>query len=156
MKEKIKTRLCKNCSKPFSIEFLIKSRLYCSDRSCKLDRNRKASKASRNRIKEHCSISDTYNIRQSYYSYRYRCPKRGLEFDLKYEEFEKAYEAPCYFCNDTFDSVGFSRKDMSKGYTKDNVVPSCKQCNFHKKNKNINEFLEWCKKIADNHSILRE
>ena len=42
--------------------------------------------------------------------------------------------------------------DSSKGYTKDNVVSCCKDCNYSKRTMSQEDFLTWVERVY-NHSI---
>lgn len=54
----------------------------------------------------------------------------------------------CAYCGR--DNVsGLDRTDSSLGYLKSNVVPACKDCNFAKNDKSIEEFCKWAKKLQE-------
>jgi hypothetical protein len=72
---------------------------------------------------------------------------RGIEMSLTFEQFlELTNKTKCYYCNSTlvwhvFDGThhtylsrryNLDRKDNSLGYSVDNVVACCKECNFGK------------------------
>lgn len=44
---------------------------------------------------------------------------------------------------------GLDRVDPSKGYTLDNVVTCCKQCNYAKRGSTYSEFMEWIQKLVN-------
>lgn len=96
-----------------------------------------------------------------YGHYRTSARARGLTFDLTKEQARSLFESDCYYCGAapsvTYTSVnlagsyawnGIDRLDNAKGYTLDNCVPCCTQCNFAKRDMPINEFREWVKRIA--------
>jgi len=94
-----------------------------------------------------------------YRHYINKAANRGLIFELTKDEFLDITSKPCHYCGVassitvknhaccTTDGFyvcnGVDRVDSSKGYTLDNVVPCCTQCNIAKLNKNIAEFLIW-------------
>ena len=43
---------------------------------------------------------------------------------------------------------GIDRKNNGKGYTEDNIVSCCKQCNFAKRNMSYKEFKFWINKLV--------
>lgn len=59
---------------------------------------------------------------------------------------------PCYFCKST-QNLSIGRIDNSNGYTRDNVLPSCKYCNQMKSHfKNINQFVKKAKEISNKYT----
>ena len=97
---------------------------------------------------------------------RRRAKKRGLEWSLSKEEVRKLMENNCSYCgtppsnyakrfkgNGNFTYSGLDRVDNRKGYTCDNVVPCCKQCNTSKGNLTRSDFLGWVEKI-NKHNLL--
>lgn len=59
---------------------------------------------------------------------------RGIEWTLTFEEFCYLLEAVCYYCCNNLGKLTESgycldRLDNSKGYTKDNSVACCWECN---------------------------
>lgn len=87
--------------------------------------------------------------------------KRSLSFN-DYLEFTKINN--CYYCNIEIDwttkthSYGgkayyLDRKNSNIGYTKENCVVCCSQCNRMKMSLSSKEFIEKCKKIAYNKKI---
>jgi hypothetical protein len=84
-------------------------------------------------------------------------------FNLTKEEFRKIVLEPCYYCGEfpmrvlthkgcrgSFVANGVDRVDSDKGYTLDNVVPCCPECNMMKMDLSINVFLARVHKIANN------
>lgn len=61
--------------------------------------------------------------------------KRGIECHINKEDFFRLFiPSTCYYCGQKFESSGFGldRMDSDKGYTLDNVVMCCTDCNKHK------------------------
>ena len=59
---------------------------------------------------------------------------RKLEFCISIEELDSVTRSPCVYCGVVISEVsetgyGLDRKDSSRGYTLDNVVPCCYTCN---------------------------
>lgn len=74
--------------------------------------------------------------------YRRDAARRGLRFDLTEDEFYEICVQPCFYCGEQssrafkpngahgeFIYTGVDRLDNEVGYTKENCVPSCRQCN---------------------------
>lgn len=98
------------------------------------------------------------------YSTRKRGAKtRGIYFDITFEQFLKISSQNCYYCNiepkqcckyeNTFGDYyynGMDRVDSSKGYTIDNVVTCCWNCNKAKSSLSQMDFLNLVENIYNN------
>ena len=72
---------------------------------------------------------------------------RNKNFDLSFEYYkENLWGKPCHYCGINMTVTGLDRKDNDKGYTPDNVVPSCRPCNVEKMTKPYEEFMAEIKK----------
>lgn len=94
---------------------------------------------------------------------------RNLTNDLTYHEFISLIHKPCVYCGTTesnysrditdrhliTDTIvrfnGIDRIDSSIGYTKENCVPCCKNCNNAKGEMTTKEFLSWVKKTYEHY-----
>lgn len=99
-----------------------------------------------------------------YARYKKSCAKsRGHKFILTKEEFKEIISQDCYYCgtkpgniykdhrlNGSYTYNGIDRVDNSKGYTKENCVPCCFQCNVWKKADNQQDFIDHANKISEN------
>ena len=74
--------------------------------------------------------------------------KRGIKWELTFEQFMIFWQKPCYYCGDEIKTIGLDRIDNTKGYSIDNVVSCCSICNYMKLNNSQDEFIEHCKKIV--------
>ena len=75
------------------------------------------------------------------------------EFNLTSMEFLEIISNNCYICGKESNDEhlnGIDRIDNDKGYTLDNVSPCCGECNYMKKNYDLEEFFEKMKKIYNN------
>lgn len=93
---------------------------------------------------------------------------RDLEFSLTKQQFKILIAQNCHYCNiqpsrmakpakknnGGFLYNGVDRKDNSKGYTEENAVPCCFQCNYSKRTHTLKEFHDWIKRLYD-FTILR-
>ncbi len=86
----------------------------------------------------------------------------GRAFELTEDYFRKLTKGDCYFCGlpprqqiktaSVYLYNGVDRLDNSVGYTKENCVSCCKECNFAKTNKTVEEFIIWIERVH-NHLI---
>lgn len=98
---------------------------------------------------------------QVYCRYRLAAKKRDCAFELNEAEFLKLTKERCYYCGTnpatkykvsgspgSFVYNGLDRLDSSKGYTLDNIVPCCFECNKSKGTRSCDEFLNHSVRIA--------
>lgn len=99
-----------------------------------------------------------------YNSYRKAAKNRNYTFELTKEECKKYFSSNCYYCNDapkrttklsstlspSFTFNGIDRLDNLKGYTLNNCVSCCTECNKAKGVMSANQFKEWVKKVYQN------
>lgn len=74
-----------------------------------------------------------------------RAKSRGLEFSITLDDFARIINMPCYYCGEK-DEVrrGIDRADNALGYTPDNCLPCCWDCNRAKGTMaNPGVFKEW-------------
>lgn len=98
--------------------------------------------------------------------YGYGARKRGLNFELSFEQFLKLIKQNCFYCDDPpsntyrlldsrgniragvpFTYNGIDRKKSDEGYTKENTVSCCWKCNVAKSHFDIDVFLSQVRKI---------
>ncbi len=87
----------------------------------------------------------------NYSSYKSRAKKKNIEFELSKEEFNTLRSSECYYCgkeNTDKHLNGIDRDNNKKGYTMENSLPCCGECNFMKNEMTKEEFIKQCKKIA--------
>jgi hypothetical protein len=88
----------------------------------------------------------------SFNHYKQRAERKGLPFELTVEEFNTFVNGTCYYCNKTNDVShrnGVDRKDNTYGYTTDNCVACCGECNQMKADMNSTAFIECIKRVAE-------
>ncbi|MBM4056426.1 MAG: hypothetical protein FJ264_17520 [Planctomycetes bacterium] len=71
---------------------------------------------------------------------------RGIHFNIKFEEYLRFYNKPCYYCE--IEAIGLDRIDSLLPYEASNVVPCCTTCNMMKGTLELNAFITHCKRIA--------
>ncbi len=77
--------------------------------------------------------------------------RSGIDFTITLEEFKQFWEKPCHYCNTTGVFIGLDRIDSSRGYSNDNVLPCCYNCNVAKAELSYKDFIAMCHKIASLH-----
>ena len=100
--------------------------------------------------------------RRLIHSYKKGAKARNLSFELSFEEFIELVQKNCHYCgivpsNSTktlthhssteFIYNGIDRKDNKLGYTKENSLPCCKQCNYAKFRFSYQEFLNYIERL---------
>lgn len=71
-----------------------------------------------------------YDSSDKYRNYKRRAKRKDMIFDITEQECVELFNQSCYYCGYTSKSLnGIDRVDVTKGYTKDNVVSCCKYCN---------------------------
>lgn len=97
-----------------------------------------------------------------YKVYLLSAAKRNLEFALTKEQVRKLTKENCHYCgskplglhkathriNGNYIYNGIDRIDNNKGYTIDNVVACCQDCNYAKGTKTRKEFLAWARRVV--------
>jgi hypothetical protein len=83
----------------------------------------------------------------TYAAYKASAKKRGLDFQIKREEFNWITSKPCYICGYKGPN-GIDRKDNTKGYVLDNCFPCCYSCNVSKADIDYSKFIERTYMIA--------
>lgn len=99
--------------------------------------------------------SKALNKKQSYY--KLNAKNRNLSWELTSQEFYTLVTQPCKYCGqisniEKEEFNGIDRIDSSKGYTIDNCVPCCTQCNTMKLDYTLEDFTNHIKRIY-NHLI---
>lgn len=99
--------------------------------------------------------------RDTWHKYRYSAKKRNKAFSLSLAQFIEMTSQNCYLCGKpplqkaskkgyfgTYFYNGLDRIDNKEGYVIGNVLACCQACNFLKRDKPLNEFLEIVEAIA--------
>ena len=94
--------------------------------------------------------------------------RRGYEWKLSEDYVRKITQQNCFYCGVEPSHVnkngpgqgeyvynGLDRVDNTKGYTTDNVVPCCRQCNVSKRSMSIDEFRVWILRVYENFMVKR-
>lgn len=78
--------------------------------------------------------------------YRHNAQRKGLLFDVTFQQFSEFLYKPCIYCGDI--ARGIDRKDNAVGYTIENMGTCCIKCNQMKSKMHQKDFIEHCNKIA--------
>jgi hypothetical protein len=70
-------------------------------------------------------------LNHRYYFAKSRAKRYGRAFDLTMTEYLEFTKQPCHYCHGPLPEygTGLDRGDCSLGYTKENIIPCCGQCN---------------------------
>jgi hypothetical protein len=93
------------------------------------------------------------SLNYKFISYKNSAKRRGIEWGLTKEEFEKYWNINCSYCNDEISTIGIDRLNPLLGYRSDNITSCCSLCNTIKMDLPLNNFKEHIIKIF-HHFIL--
>ena len=94
----------------------------------------------RSKMRKHWSCLPTGKFAM----YRSSAKVRHLGFTISFKQFMKFWQQPCFYCGNIPTTIGLDRIDNDKGYTMDNIVPCCGDCNFAKKNRDVMTYVTHC------------
>lgn len=83
-----------------------------------------------------------------YHKYKNNARTQGAIFALSFDEAMAFWAKPCHYCGGIVVGLGLDRIEPLKGYTKDNIVACCRQCNVMKWSYPQDAFLEQCLKVV--------
>ena len=76
-----------------------------------------------------------------------RASRKERELEFTKEQYQQLfYQKTCYYCGTS--CSGVDRKDNSKGYTQENSVPCCWDCNWMKGSHDDRSFIKLCTHLA--------
>ena len=98
-----------------------------------------------------------------YSKYRVAARDREYSWELSKEQFKQLTKQNCYYCNiepyciesnnransESYLYNGIDRVDNSKGYSVENCVPCCEECNRGKLTKTESEFKNWIIRVYE-------
>lgn len=107
------------------------------------------------------------DVHARYMFYVNRAKNHNWNFEFSEDEFEKLTSQPCFYCGRYSKSTryigdycGIDRLNSDLGYTKDNCVPCCHECNVMKMDLDVFGFLnkveEIYAKINESRKVLEE
>jgi hypothetical protein len=107
------------------------------------------------------------SINRLFHNYNVGARRRNLVFELTKELFCEIILLNCHYCgivpstssapiiktsNGSITYNGIDRKEPSIGYTLENVVPCCKNCNYAKSNMTYLEFYDYINRLVKHNS----
>ena len=109
-------------------------------------------------------VSDEhFMLMQHYNNYRGTARRRGLVFDLEFDQFSLIVMKDCWYCGGGPQPTwrrarhrqacmnGIDRLDNAKGYIQKNIVPCCGPCNRAKHVMSVEDFLQMARRISERH-----
>ncbi len=95
--------------------------------------------------------------------YRRNSIKKNKQFNLSIDQFKGLIYSNCHYCGSSPDSklrvinsdlhLGIDRIDSNNGYTMDNCVSCCSNCNYAKRTLSYKEFMLLIKSIYEKHNL---
>jgi hypothetical protein len=95
-----------------------------------------------------------------YLGYKHNAKKRGIVFEMLFEDFARMSLSPCVYCGEPPSKKygqpdlngpcyysGIDRVDNNKGYIKGNCVSCCHTCNMAKRGMSVSTFIEWAGRV---------
>lgn len=113
-------------------------------------------------------------LNRAFKNYQKNASRDGKEFTLSLEQFRRITSKPCTYCgrppsgltrgrqrknpvaadagggHGDYTHSGIDRLDNTRGYTPDNCLPCCKDCNYAKHTKTFHEFKDWIARLTSN------
>lgn len=96
------------------------------------------------------SRSTSMNTERRLNNYKQGAKRRGYSWELTRAKFEALVKGTCHYCGDVYDGkslLGIDRQDNLHGYTEDNSVTCCCECNIMKLDHRLEDFLQYCRNI---------
>lgn len=154
------TKICSKCGIEKSIESFNKHQDHTDGlrSECK-DCTNKSKKQWRQKNKEQIREKEkkwenrwSQQPKGKFNKYKKNAKKRGIEWNLDFDQFTIYWQKNCYYCGSPIKTIGLDRMNNNKGYEQGNVISCCAQCNYAKRNLSSREFIELCNKIANRFS----
>jgi hypothetical protein len=89
----------------------------------------------------------TCPVKVKYQTYKSNAKKRGIVFDVLFDEFRVLVTGKCVYCGD--DATGIDRVDNARGYVEGNMESCCGTCNHMKWVLSRDDFIAKCRAIVD-------
>jgi hypothetical protein len=96
--------------------------------------------------------------RVSFTAYKKRAIQKNLDFEIDEVQFTNICNQPCFYChreNTLLQKNGVDSVDNSKGYTLDNCVSCCGECNRMKSDMDKDMFINTCIAVAARQSEIK-
>ena len=86
-------------------------------------------------------LATGFSNRTYFHSARQTAKKRGIPWDLTFEQYDALLKMPCAYCG--CHATGADRVDNDRGYVVGNVTPCCPACNHAKHATEVGAYLKW-------------
>ena len=107
-----------------------------------------------------CTREGKQTPKNKWKNLHYGAKKRGYEVTLTFEDCSGLFLDNCHYCGKpSVEEVklhGLDRVDNEKGYSMDNVVTCCEQCNVAKSTQTYEDFIQQAHDIAQRHPLNKE
>lgn len=97
--------------------------------------------------------ADERHLRSKEGEYRGNARSRNIPWNLDRQSFRRLVQEACRYCG-CQPAGGIDRLENSVGYTVENSVPCCAQCNYGKRDLTEADFLAWIGRVAAHRSVL--
>lgn len=145
-------KVCQNCKKIFYVDKFHHYANFCCT-NCRQQAYRKTGMGQEVSKKYTKSILrkkavQKYNrcIKNRYNNYKYRAKQKNIIFSMTLKNFSKFVNLPCWYCGGK--GYGIDRLDISRGYSFDNIVPCCWECNGAKNIMTPMEYINHCRRVV--------
>lgn len=104
-----------------------------------------------NKYKKDTNWKKYYQTSKGRYKvYESRAKKSSFIFSIDFDFFNSLISKDCFYCgvSPSKELIGVDRVDNSKGYSFDNCVPCCSNCNYSKRGRSDIDFIEHCKRVT--------
>ena len=81
--------------------------------------------------------------------YKRNSKPRNLTWNFSEEEVRNLVTSPCTYCGERADWVGIDRVNNDLGYSADNCVSCCRWCNCGKRERTVEEFDDWVRRLYE-------
>ena len=153
--------VCTNCGREYKLnplDIIGKNERSCCSKCCPKNTQDYSKKAL---SPKEAQISIVFS------NYKSKCKMKGREFKLDKKDFTKLVLSDCHYCGSKPSNLrkdeaksrrgsktncylnGVDRVDSEKGYTIENSLPCCEDCNRAKRNLSYNQFLTMVKNIYE-------
>lgn len=111
-------------------------------------------------------------LKEHFRKYREVAQAKGREFALTLEQFRDLTNAPCHYCGrvrtktmkrtnslgNAYERAcnGIDRFDNSQGYTPENAVPCCEDCNRAKLTMSADQYVALCHLVSNRHQLAEQ
>ncbi len=89
-----------------------------------------------------------YSPKGAFSNYKSVAKKKGLSWELSFEQFMSFWQQPCFYCGVAIETIGLDRIDSEKGYVVGNLLPCCWIDNRAKGTLSFDGYLTHCRRLA--------